>query len=184
MSKGLILIDIQNDYFTGGKMELVGMKEAASNAQRLLAYFRQHQLPIFHVLHISTREGSTFFLPNTSGCEINESVKPQANESIVVKHYPNSFRETKLESLLKSNRVDELAICGAMTHMCIDTTTRAAFDLGFKCEVISDACATRDLEFNGNKVSAFDVNSVFMAALSVPFAQISTASDFIERYEL
>lgn len=178
MNKALILIDIQNDYFPGGAMELVNMEEAAQNSQRLLSYFREQQIPIFHIQHISTRKGATFFLPGTHGCKINESVEPKEKEPVVVKHYPSSFRETELEELLKSQGIDELVICGAMTHMCIDTTTRAAFDLGFKCLVVSDACATKDLEFDNRKVSASDVNTAFMAALSVPFAQVMTANDF------
>ena len=179
MSKGLILVDIQNDYFVGGSMELTNMQEAASNSQKLLSYFRKQQLPVIHIQHLATREGATFFLPHTYGCEINDTVKPALNESVVVKHYPSSFRETELEQLLNSRGVEELVICGAMTHMCIDTTTRAAFDLGFKCIVASDACATKDLEFNGQKVKASDVNAAFMAALSVPFATVLTVAEII-----
>ena len=66
-----------------------------------------------------------------------------------------------------------------MTHMCIDTTTRAAFDLGYKCHVVADACATRNLEFNGRSVSAADVQAAFMAALSVPFAQVSSTDQYL-----
>lgn len=179
MNKALIIIDMQNDYFPSGAMELVNMEEAAQNCQRLLSYFREQQMPIFHIQHISTRKGATFFLPGTHGCKINESVEPKEKEPVVVKHYPSSFRETELEKKIKYQGINELIICGAMTHMCIDTTTRAAFDLGFKCLVVSDACATKDLEFDNRKVSASDVNTAFMAALSVPFAQVMTANDFL-----
>ncbi|GJL82635.1 MAG: isochorismatase [marine bacterium B5-7] len=181
MSKGLILVDIQNDYFTDGAMELVDMEEAAKNSQELLSYFRAQKFPVFHIQHISNREGATFFLPDTRGSETHEWVEPQGNEPTVVKHYPSSFRETELENLLKAQGITELVVCGAMTHMCIDTTTRAAFDLGYKCQVISDACATRDLVFKNHKVSALDVNAAFMAALSVPFAQVLTTSEFVEQ---
>lgn len=179
MKQGLLVVDVQNDYFTGGSMELFEMDEVASNCSKLLNLFRQKQAPIFHIQHIATREGATFFVPNTHGCEINESVKPYSNEPIVVKHYPSSFRETELNEMLKMAGVDEVIICGAMTHMCIDTTTRAAFDLGFKCHVISNACATRDLEFNGQLVKAIDVQAAFMAALSVPFAQVSSTEQYL-----
>jgi nicotinamidase-related amidase len=81
--------------------------------------------------------------------------------------------------MLKEAAVQELVICGAMTHMCIDSTTRAAFDLGYNCHVIADACATRDLEFNGSPVSAANVQAAFMAALRVPFAQVSTTDQFL-----
>ncbi len=160
-------------------MELVGMDNAALNCNKLLDAFRQNSAPIFHIQHVATREGATFFVPNTLGCEINESVKPLDNETVVIKHYPNSFRETELNEILKKSGIDELIICGAMTHMCIDTTTRAAFDLGYKYHVISDACATRDLEFNGQLVKAAEVQAAFMAALSVPFAEISSTENYL-----
>ncbi len=179
MKQGLIIVDVQNDYFIGGTMELVAMDATASNCAKLLDSFRKKQTPIFHVQHIATREGATFFVPNTHGCEIHESVKPYENEPVVVKNYPNSFRETDLHEILKQAGVEEVVICGAMTHMCIDTTTRAAFDLGFKCHVISDACATRNLEFNDQVVKATDVQNAFMAALSVPFAQVLSTEQYL-----
>jgi len=179
MKQGLIIIDVQNDYFAGGTMELVAIDDAASNCAKLLDYFRKIHTPIFHIQHIATREGSTFFVANTHGCEIHETVKPYENEPVVIKHYPNSFRETELNKMLKHAGVEEVIICGAMTHMCIDSTTRAAFDLGFKCNVISDACATRDLEFNGKVVKATDVQTTFMSALNVPFAKVMSTEQYM-----
>lgn len=180
MKQGLIIIDVQNDYFAGGSMELMAMDEASSNCKILLDSFRTKQAPLFHIQHIAAQEGATFFVPNTPGCEIHTSVQPRENEPVVVKHYPNSFRETELNTILRNAGVDELVICGAMTHMCIDTTTRAAFDLGYRCHVVSDACATRDLEFNGQLVKAEDVQAAFMAALSVPFAHISSTDQYLD----
>lgn len=180
MKQALIIIDVQNDYFAGGSMELVAMDAAASNCKLLLDSFRAKATPLFHIQHIASRPGATFFVADTPGCEINQLVKPQDNESVVVKHFPSAFRETELHELLQAAGVEALIICGAMTHMCIDTTTRAAFDLGYKCYVVSDACATRDLEFDGRALPAADVQAAFMAALSVPFAQISSTSHFLD----
>lgn len=176
MKQALIIVDIQNDYFQGGKMELVGMEAAAKNAQRVLALFREKNLPIFHIQHISDRPGATFFLPETSGVEIHESVTPKTGESVIQKHFPNSFRNTSLLDQLHDLRVKKIIVCGAMSHMCIDTTVRAAFDLGFRIVVVSDACATRDMEFKGVTIQASQVHAAFMAALSVPFAQVIEAN--------
>ena len=129
--------------------------------------------------HLSTREGAAFFIPHTVGCEIHPSVKPHASERVITKHFPSSFRETELHQYLQDAEVKELVICGAMSHMCIDTTTRAAFDLGYVCTVISDACATRDLAFDGHPVAAADVQAAFMAALQVPFAKVCKAEVFL-----
>jgi len=124
MKHGLILIDIQNDYFTGGKMALVGMDKAANNAKKLLDKFRKEKLPIFHVQHISKRAGAAFFLPDTEGVKIHESVAPLPNEMIVQKNFPNSFRDTSLLHQLNDANIEEIVICGAMSHMCVDATTR------------------------------------------------------------
>ena len=181
MNACLILVDLQNDYFSGGNMELVDIKIACENAQQLLSKFRSKHLPIIHIQHISTRPDATFFLPNTTGVEINAMVTPLKGERIVRKHYPNSFRETELFEILKNSKIDSLTICGAMSHMCIDATTRAAFDYGFNCTVVEDACATRDLVFREKAVEAADVHASFMAALSVPYAQVLTAKETLKK---
>lgn len=171
-NEALLMIDIQNDYFPDGNMPLEGMEMAAANAKRVLAYFRNNQKPVLHIQHLSIRPGATFFLPGTVGAEIHASVIPINDEPVIRKHFPNSFRETTLQDRLADLKIGRLTICGAMSHMCIDTTVRAAFDLGFDCRVISDACATRNLTFGEVAVDAAQVHAAFMAALSVPFAQI------------
>ncbi len=179
MNECLLLVDLQNDYFPGGKMELAAVMDAAANAALLLEMFRSRNLPLVHIQHTSIRPGAGFFLPNTKGVRINDRVAPRQHERIVTKSFPNSFRDTNLLELLKELDAGNLLICGAMSHMCIDATTRAAFDLGFTCRVAEDACATRDLEFRGRTIAARDVHAAFMAALSVPYAQIIRTKEII-----
>lgn len=180
MSNCLLLIDIQNDYFPQGKMELVGIDKAANNAKLLLNKFRNINAPIVHIQHISVRPGSTFFLPESVGVEINDLVAPLENETVLQKNFPNSFRQTNLFNVLKEQNIDTLTICGAMSHMCIDATTRAAFDLGFKCVVAEDACATRDLIFKGDIIKASEVHASFMAALSVPYGDVISTQEIMK----
>jgi len=177
MKRSFIIVDVQNDYFPDGKMELVGMQAAAEKARYALDLFRKKKTPIFHIQHLSSRPGATFFLPGTQGAEINDSVTPQRGESIIPKHFPNAFRDTALQEQLQRLEVEEVIICGAMTHMCIDTTVRAAFDLGFRCLVLSDACATKDMAYGGVAVKAQQVQAAFMAALAVPFAHIINVNE-------
>lgn len=177
MTTALLIVDIQNDYFPGGAMEVVGAAAAATQAAKLLAAFRQQTRPIIHVQHIAARPGATFFLPDTHGAEIHESVRPGPDETVLQKHFPNSFRETPLLEHLRSLGTSQLVIAGMMTHMCIDTTTRAAADLGFKCFLAHDACATRDLSFNGKQVPAESVQTAYLAALNGLFARVLSASD-------
>lgn len=177
MSEALLIIDIQNDYFPGGKMELSGSEAAGTKAGQLLRRFRDKSLPVIHVQHVSTRPGATFFIPDTPGVEIHPSVAPLPGEPVFLKNYPNSFRETGLLEHLREKNISRLVIAGMMTHMCIDTTTRAAADLGFSCVVAHDACATRDLSFGGVTVPAAQVQGAFMAALNGLFAKVLSADD-------
>lgn len=180
MSNCLLLIDFQNDYFPNGNMELVGIEEATANAQTLLNEFRKSKSLVIHIQHISARPGATFFLPDTDGAQIHQKVRPKDGEVIVVKNFPNGFRNTTLLEILKNERIENLVICGAMSHMCIDATTRAAFDLGFNCIVAEDACATKDLIFKGKTIKASDVHASFMAALSVPYAKVISTNEIID----
>ena len=179
MTIALLLIDIQNDYFPGGAMEVVGAPQAAIQASKLLATFRLKSLPVIHVQHLAARPGATFFLPNTAGAEIYVAVQPQPAEPVFQKHFPNSFRETPLLENLRRNNISRLAIAGMMTHMCIDTTTRAAADWGFSCLLAHDACATRSLSFNGMQVAAESVQTAYLAALNGLFAKVVSTRELL-----
>lgn len=172
MTKALVLIDLQNDYFPGGTMELVGAEGAVAQAALLRQAFRQRSLPVVHVQHIATRPGATFFLPETAGVEIHDAVRPEVDELIVTKHFPNSFRETRLLETLRSLGATRLVFAGMMTHMCVDTTVRAAADLGFQCALAHDGCATRDLQFAGQAVEARHVQIAYLAGLNGAFAEV------------
>lgn len=179
MSKALVIIDIQNDYFEYGAMELVGSSEAAENAKQILARFRNQNLPVVHIQHLSVDPNATFFLPETKGQELHQSVEPLAGEKVITKYYPNSFKETDLLDYLQSQQISELTIVGMMTHMCIDATVRAAKDLEFNCIVIGDACATKDLEINEKSVKAKDVQTAFLAALNFFYAEVKNTKDYL-----
>ncbi len=179
MNRALLLVDIQNDYFPGGKMELAGMAAAAAQAQKLLEEFRRRHWPTFHIQHVSVRKGAPFFVPGTPGVEIHASIAALPGETVIEKHFPNSFRDTGLQEALAAAGIKDLVICGAMSHMCIDATARAAADLGFNCTVIHDACATRDLSFGDLVIPAAQVHGAFMAALTTLYARVISLQEFL-----
>lgn len=179
MKTALIIIDIQNDYFPGGRMELVGAEQAALRAQEALEYFRGHNLPVVHIRHLSTRPTATFFLPDTDGIEIHPCVAPLPGEAVFVKNYPNSFRETQLLEHLSGLGIERLILTGMMTSMCVDSTARAAFDLGFQNVLLHDAMATRDLGFGGVIVPAAQVQGAFLAALGSVFGRVTSVAEFL-----
>ena len=183
MSIGLIIIDIQNDYFPGGKMELHGSEQAGQVAGRLLSYFRENKLPLVHIQHIAIRPGATFFVPNSKGAEIHQSVKPARHEKVIQKNYPNSFRETKLLAYLQEENLQQIVVVGMMTHMCVDATVRAATDYGFECLVAHDACAARNLIFADREVAAEDVHAAILAALNGAYGRVISAEAIIDYLE-
>jgi len=180
MKNCLLLVDIQNDYFPNGKMELSGITNAAYNVELLLRTFRKENFPVIHIQHVSLQPDATFFLPDSYGAEINEAVAPLEEETVVKKYFPNSFRETDLLEILQKRGIETLTICGAMSHMCIDATARAAFDHGFTCIVAEDGCATRDLIFQDKTIKADKVHASFMAALSAAYAQVVSTQTILE----
>ena len=124
MTKALLVIDIQNDYFPNGKMSLTNSDQAAQNSAKLLTHFRQTGAPIFPVQHITEGEVVPFFHPNTEGVEIHESVRPLKGETVIVKHMPNSFFNTNLHEKLQEQDINEFLVCGMISHMCIDATVK------------------------------------------------------------
>lgn len=161
-------------------MELVGAEAAAAKAQDLLRHCRQLELPVVSLQHIADRPGATFFLPETNGIALHPFLKPPAAGTVLKKHSPNSFRATGLEELLRGQGIKRLVLCGMMTHMCVDATVRAAFDLGFSCLLAHDACATRDLQFGEQEIDAASVHGAFMAALGAVYAQVMTTEQCIQ----
>jgi nicotinamidase-related amidase len=176
----LLIIDIQNDYFPGGKMELEGADAAGARANEALSSFRKSGQPIFHVRHLSVRPGATFFVPGTPGADIHETVKPAAGETVVEKNFPNSFRNTPLDELLKKTGAKNLVVAGMMTHMCVDATVRHAADAGYQITLLADACATRAQTFRGETVAAKQVHAAFLAALSGLYANVQDTKEFLK----
>jgi nicotinamidase-related amidase len=175
----LLLIDIQNDYFPGGRMELVGAQAAASSARTLLEHFRKAGMPVIHVRHEETEAGATFFRAGTPGADIQESVKPLPGETVITKHFPNAFLQTPLAERLKSLGIKRLVVAGMMTHMCVDASVRAAADQDFECVLASDGCATRNLKWGTETVPAASVQAAFLAALRGAYARVLPAQEIL-----
>lgn len=173
MSKqALVVVDIQNEYFSEGKLPLVGIDEAAANAALIIESARQKGHTVIHVRHEMPSTDAPIFTPNSNGVEINEMVKPVEGETVIVKHFPNSFRETLLKEILDKDGIQEVIVIGAMSHMCIDATVRASVDFGYKTTTVHDACATLDLEFGGTKVPAAQVHATIMAAIEFMYGEV------------
>ncbi|EMY8162748.1 cysteine hydrolase family protein [Pseudomonas monteilii] len=175
----VIVVDLQNEYLPTGKLDLVDIEQAVANAARVIADARAKGVPVIHIRHEFADPAIPFFQPGTDGVEIISQVAPQPGEAVVTKNYPNSFLKTDLRQILDQQGIEEVTVIGAMSHMCIDATTRAASDFGYKATVVHDACATRDLEFRGQVVPASQVHTALMAALAFAYATIVTTDEYL-----
>ena len=181
MTRALVIIDIQQDYFPGGANPLVDPEAAAEAAATLLGHFRAAGEPVVHIQHIWDAPDATFMRPGTPGFEIHPLVAPLPGEPLVQKEAPNAFLGTGLEKQLRDAGWDDLVIVGMMSSMCVDATVRAAADLGFSVTVAHDACAAPNLEFEGTELPGELVHASFMAALADGYARVVGSSELIER---
>jgi nicotinamidase-related amidase len=176
---GLVIIDIQNFYFAGGRLPLQGSGEAALNAKRILELFRAKKWPVFHVRHLP--QGMVDAAPaGDPQWSFRADVRPLSGEPVITKHEVNGFRGTDLLALLNGRKLKSLVIIGMQTHMCLEGAVRAAADYGFAVTVAEDACATRDVEFKGHKIPAEQVHFSTLATLNKTYARIVTTDELLK----
>lgn len=177
-TRTLLIIDVQNDYFPGGAFPLPHMAMAAERLRAFLADWRASGGAVVHVQHVANRPGVPFFLPETAGVELHESVRPLPEEPVVVKHFANSFRETTLGKELEALGAKELVVAGAMSNNCVEATVRAATDMGYGCTVLGDCCAACALSWNGVDVAAEVVHAASMEELAFGYCTVTLSGDF------
>ena len=163
----LLLIDVQEFYFPGGRMQLENADMAGMNAGLLLDQFRNVGFPVYHVRHN--------FEP---GGDIHEDVKPIEGEMIISKDEVNAFNGSELKAFLEDNEITQVVLVGMQTYMCLEGTTRAAYDMGYDCIVIGDACATKDLEYGNTVIKAADVHYATLITLE-SYAKVITTQEFL-----
>ncbi len=175
----LVLIDIQNDYFAGGRWPVDKMQEVSENAASLLENARIKNHLIIHIRHEIPSDQAPFFRPGTSGADIHTSVTPTEGEPVILKHRPNAFHDTSLRDDFEAKGITDVTICGAMSQMCIDATVRAAVDFGYTVTVVEDACGAKEQSFNDTEVPAPQVHAAFMAPLAMTYAQVVTTENYL-----
>lgn len=164
----LLIIDIQDFYFSGGKMELVNPQAAADKAVLLLDYFREKGMPVIHIKHESSTQS-----------DIQSTIKPVEGEKIITKKEISSFNGTDLNDYLKSLGVKNLVVCGMQTNMCVEGAVRAGYDLGYKITLIHDACAARDLKWENEIIPAKMVHLSTLVTLK-NYAIVVSADEFLK----
>lgn len=177
----LVLIDIQNFYFPGGRMPLTEPEAASRAARRLLDDFRARHQAIIHVQHLPRDQAKPTPDHGDPQYQIHADVRPLPGEIVIGKHQASAFRDTDLLATLRRLGVHRLVIAGMQTHMCVEAATRAAADHGFEVIVAHDACATRPLEFNGVTVPARDVHAGALAAMRDGYARVLSTDETLKQ---
>jgi nicotinamidase-related amidase len=159
----LIMIDCQNTY-ADGVMALDGVAEALDEAAVLLQRARSAGIPIIHIQH-DDGEGSLYDIRAAIG-QIADQVAPEGDEPVIVKNFPNSFVQTELDEQLKASSAHNLLLAGFMTHMCVNSTARAAFNLGYAPTVVASTTATRALPGPAGIVPAPALQAASLASIA------------------
>jgi nicotinamidase-related amidase len=173
----LVIIDAQNTYCEG-IMKLDGMDGALAECKRLLDRFRAAGRPVFHIQH-DAGPGTPYDVNDRIG-QIVDVLAPAAGEPVIVKNYPNSFIQTELDAMLRQKGIQNLILVGFMSHMCVNSTARGAFDMGYRPTVVASATATRPLPLKttGEIVPSAQVHAAALAALSdLPAAVVASSAN-------
>jgi len=165
----LLVIDVQNFYFPGGRSELVEPEKAAERAAAAIREARETGNPVIFIQHKSA-----------AGMEINDIVKPAEGEKSFVKEEVNSFLGTGLKEHIDGIAVDTLVICGMQTQMCVEAAVRAAYDFGYSVILLHDACATRNLKFGDREIPAADVHASTLATLK-SYGTVLSVAEWIKK---
>ncbi len=160
----LLIVDEQDFYFPGGSIPLINAEAASEKTAAILKMFRAQNLPVIHIQH-------------AGGVPIHKNVAPIAGEKVITKKEANGFNGTDLLNYLVTRKIKRLVICGMQTQMCVEATTRAAYDLGFKCIVVEDACATRNLKYGRRTIFAIDVQACAYSIMNKYYASVLPADE-------
>ncbi|MDH4249205.1 MAG: cysteine hydrolase [Deltaproteobacteria bacterium] len=163
--RALIVIDVQNEYFPGGAWALPDAPRTLPNILRLIEQSRERGEAVVFIRHV-TPETAPVFARGSKGSELHQALSVRPEDPVLEKAHPSSFQGTGLLDWLKARDIKELDICGYMTQMCCDTTTREAYARGYTVRLFSDATCAKDQEYNGEIIPHSVVYKTHLATLS------------------
>ncbi|MCH9655049.1 MAG: cysteine hydrolase [Planctomycetes bacterium] len=179
MSRALLVIDVQNEYFTGA----LPITHPAGHLEQILKAMdaAAGRVPVVVVQHHFSDPDKPFFQKGTPGWELHPEVASRPHDLLVEKTLPGSFTGTELEAWLRDKGVDTVTIAGYMTHMCCDTTARQAVHLGFTVEFLSDATGTLALSNSAGDVTAEELHRSILCAQQMMLSEVLDVQSWIAR---
>ena len=178
MKKALLVIDVQNEYFTG-KLPVKNSQTSFPNILRLIDKSNESGIPVILIQHSALAESSPTFRVNSLEWHLKDELLSKKFCAIVEKNFPSSFFNTKLGELLYGLNVDSVVICGYMTQMCCDTTARDAFHLAYGVEFISDATGTIDISNSEGTITAEELHKAILITQAMRFSKVLTTDNWI-----
>jgi nicotinamidase-related amidase len=182
MKRALLVIDVQNEYFTG-KLPVTYPVGSFENILKVIDVAKDNNIPIIVVQHTSLQNNAETFKKGSKEWEIHDQISNRGYNYLIEKHLPGSFTGTNLEEVLEKNEIDTVVICGYMTQMCCDTTSRQAFHLGYTVEFLSDATGTLDISNYAGTVTAEELHRSILITQAMWFSKVMTSSEWIQTIE-
>lgn len=179
MKRALLVIDVQNEYFSG-KLPVTYPAGSLSNIVKAMEWANRNEIPVIAIKHTAVQKDSVTFVKGSNGWELHEDIAKIKCDYIVEKNFPGSFTNTGLEGILKDNSIDTVVICGYMTQMCCDTTSRQAFHLGYSVEFLSDATGTLDISNYAGSVTAEELHRSILVTQAMRFSKVISTREWIQ----
>ncbi|AQR94718.1 cysteine hydrolase family protein [Clostridium saccharoperbutylacetonicum] len=177
MKKALLVIDVQNEYFTG-KLKVTYPSNSLDNILKVMDYAKENNMITIIVQHTGS-DGNTF-IRKSNEWDIHPKILEKSYDYIIEKTKPSSFYKTNLEEILIKEDIDEVIISGYMTQMCCDTTARDAFHKGYNVKFLSDATGTIDVSNDIGTISSKDLHKATLIAQSLGFSKVISSEDFMK----
>ncbi|MDD5143659.1 cysteine hydrolase family protein [Methanoregula sp.] len=179
MSEALLVIDVQDEYFSG-KLPVTFPYGSFVNILQAMDAAHAARIPVVVIQHSNRAAGAATFVPGTPGWELRPEIKKRPRDVLVEKSLPGSFTGTNLEAWLKEHTITSVTIAGYMTQMCCDTTARQAFHRGYTVKFLSDATGTLAITNRAGSVSAEELHRAILVTQQMRFSQVMTTQEWIQ----
>jgi len=180
MSRALLVIDVQNEYFTGG-LPITHPVGHLENILRVMDHASRNSIPTMVIRHHQPSPDSPIFCKGSHEWELHSDVANQPRTALIDKSLPGSFSGTPLQAQLAQLGVDTVCIAGYMTQICCDTTARQAMHLGLKVEFLSDATGTLAIENTAGSVTAQEMQKAILCAQQMFFSEVLPTNSWIDK---
>ncbi len=179
MNQALLVIDVQNEYFTG-KLPVTYPKGSLENILKVMDEASAKGIPVAVIQHTALKADALTFRKASAGWRLHPEILRRPYDVLIEKNYPGSFTGTDLEKWLKGRGIANLIICGYMTQMCCDTTARQAFHRDYSVLFLSDACGTLDQKNNAGSVSAEALHKAVLVVQESRFSKVISTDDWLK----